>query len=96
MELNKLVRMAAGVDGEGVDHPQVLPHHLNLVIPTALRHQYVGELCSGPEELCRVVGIPSSKHLEVREDCLTPVCQKLYSETLFLIRSGVIKVGLIL
>ena len=56
------VSVAAGVDAEGVDQAQAVPHHLYLVIPTALRHQYVGELCSGPEELCRVVGIPSSKH----------------------------------
>ena len=26
------VSVAAGVDAEGVEHPQVLPHHLNLVI----------------------------------------------------------------
>ena len=75
------------MDAEGIEHPQVLPLHLNLCIPTALSHQYVGHCCSGSEQLHRVFGIPSSKHLEVREDCLTPVCQEFDSETLFLIRS---------
>ena len=67
------VSVSAGVDAEGIDAAHVVPHHLYLVVPTALRHQYVGMLGSHPEELCGVVGIPSSKHLEVREDCLTPV-----------------------
>ena len=36
------VSVSAGVDAEGIDAAHALPHHLYLVLPTALRHQYFG------------------------------------------------------
>ena len=36
------VSVGAGVYAEGIGASHAVPHHLYLVVPTALRHQYVG------------------------------------------------------
>ena len=81
------VSVCTGVDAEGADAAQADSHQLNLIIPTALRHQDVSVLGFHPEQLCCVVGVPASKGLEVREHCLIPANQKLYREALLFIRS---------